>query len=125
MSKNVNFLRKLIFVSTFFDFYFLFILIYYYIKDSYVPNNKIYFPLSGEKVLVRIILRAIDSLLLLSQFYCFYYYNYFLNRIERYIEFYKRLIIKNRNKEADFIRNTLPYDIESYISSNGTELRNI
>ena len=125
MSKNVNFLKRITFISTFFDFYFLFILLYYYIKDSYVPNNKLFFPFSDERVLERIILRSIDSLLLLSQFYCFYYYNYFLNRIEKYIEFYKRLIIKNKNKEADFIRNTLPYDIESYVSSNGIELRNI
>ena len=125
MSKNVIFLKRIIYISTFFDFCFLFILLYYYIKDSYVPNNKIFFPFSDERVLERIILRSIDSLLLLSQYYCFYYYNYFLDRIEKYIELYKRLIIKNRNKEADFIRYILPYDIESYASSNGTELRNI
>ena len=125
MSKNIIFLKRIIYISTFFDFCFLFILLYYYIKDSYVPNNKIFFPFSDERVLERIILRSIDSLLLLSQYYCFYYYNYFLDRIEKYIELYKRLIIKNRNKEADFIRYILPYDIDSYVSSNGTELRNI
>ena len=125
MSKNVNILKKITLISFLFDFYFFFTLLYYYIKDSHVPNNKLFFPFSDERVLERIILRSIDSLLLLSHFYCFYYYNYFLNRIEKYIEFYKRLIIKNRNKEADFIRNALPYDIESYVSSNETELRNI
>ena len=49
----------------------------------------------------------------------------FLNRLEIYIEYYKRLIIKKRDEEANFVRNILPYDINEYISSSGEELQNV
>ena len=102
-------------------------LLYYFIKDSFYKNNSKFFPYIYERVLCRIILYFVDSFLLFGLFYFFHYFEYFLNRVEKYLEFYKRLIIKNRNKEAEFVRNTLPYNIEAYISNNGNgeELQNI
>ena len=57
----------------------------------------------------------------LCLFYFFYYSEYFLKRVEKYLEYYKRLLIKNRNKEAEFVRNTLPENIEDYTSTNEKE----
>ena len=62
---------------------------------------------------------------LLFQSYFFYYYEYFLKRGEIYIEFYKRLIIKNRNKEASFVRNELPANIDNFLIYSGTEMNNV
>ena len=125
MSKNVNFLQKLTFIFCANDFIWSFILSYYLIKDFAIPNNSKYFPFSWKRIIYRIILNWIDSILLFLQFYCFRYYGYFLNRLEIYIEYYKRLIIKKRDEEAGFVRNILPYDINEYISSSGEELQNV
>ena len=125
MSKNVTYLKRLTLISSIIDFIWSFILLYYYLKDLTIPNNAVFFPYSGVGVLHRILFNLSNSLLLSSQFYCFHYSEYFLKRVEKYIEYYKRLIIKNKNKEAEFVRNTLPYNIDNYISSEGSEMKNI
>ena len=78
-----------------------------------------------KQVTIKTILHFADSLLLLCQSYFYYYYEYFLKRGEIYIEFYKRLIIKNRNKEADFVRNELPINIDNFLINSGTEMENV
>ena len=78
-----------------------------------------------KKVLIKIILYFIDSILLLLHSYFFYYYDYFLRRGEIYIEFYKRLIIKNRKEEADFVRKELPSSIDNFIINLGNQMQNI
>ena len=125
MSKNVGFLKKLTLIFCVNDFIWSFILSYYLIKDFAIPNNSKFFPFSWKRIIYRIILNWTDSILLLLQFYCFCYYGYFLNRLEIYIEYYKRLIIKKRDEEASFVRNILPYDINEYVSSSGEELQNV
>ena len=94
MSKNVRFLKKLTFIFCFNDFIWSFILSYYLIKDFAIPNNSKYFPFSWKRIIYRIILNWVDSILLLLQFHCFCYYDFFLNRLELYIEYYKRLITR-------------------------------
>ena len=124
-SKNVTLLKI---VSLFFCilcFCWSFYLLYFFIKDLRKPNNYRFFPYLEEKITIKIILCFIDSFLLLCQSYFFYYYEYFLNRGEIYIEFYKRLIIKNRNKEAEFVRNELPVNIDNFIVNSGTEMQNV
>ena len=125
MSKNVTFLKRLTLLCSIFDFAWSFILLHYYLKDLRIPNNERFFPFSWKGIFRRIFLNYIDSILLSIQFYCFYYSEYFLNKVEIYIEYYKRLIIKKKNKEADFVRNILPYDIDYYKSSEESELQNV
>ena len=120
MSKNIIFLKILSIISTIIGFFWSFFLLHYLIKDFSIPNNGIFFPFSQERTIKKIILYFIDSFLLLGHSYFFHYYQYFLKRREIYIEFYKRLIIKNRNKEAEFVRNELPENNED---SNGTEMQ--
>lgn len=125
MSKNVSFLKKLTFIFCINEFIWSSILSYYLIKDFAIPNNSKYFPFSWKRIIYRIVLNWSDSILFFAQFYFFCYYGYFLNRLEIYIEYYKRLIIKKRDEEANFVRNILPYDINEYISSSGEELQNV
>ena len=127
ISKNVSKLKSSILMNGVINLLWSLTLLYYFIKDSFHKNNSKFFPYIYERVLYRIILYFVDSFLLFGLFYFFHYFEYFLNRVEKYLEFYKRLIIKNRNKEAEFVGNTLPYNIEAYISNNGNgeELQNI
>ena len=131
MSKNVTFLKLMTLICMIINFSWSFYYLYYFIKDfktNYTVNNGFFklFPYSEEKVKLRTILNFIDSLLLSSQFYYFLYFQFFLNKVKIYLEYYKRLIIKNKNKEAEFVRNTLPAKIEDYVSFNdGTELQRV
>ena len=125
MSKNVTFLKILSLFSTIIGSCWSLFLLCYLIKDFTISNIVKYFPSSLNRTMTRVILNCMDSFLLLGQTYCFYYYEYFLKRVEKYLELYKRLIIKNKNKEANFIRNTLPAQIESYLSYDETELKSI
>ena len=125
MSKNVTFLKILSLFSTIIDSCWSLFLLRYLIIDFTTTNIVKNFPSSLNRTLIRVILNCIDSFLLLGQTYCFYYNEYFLKRVEKYLELYKRLIIKNKNKEASFVRNTLPAQIENYLSSDETELKNI
>ena len=127
MYKNVRYLKVLSLINGIIEFLWSLILLYYFAKDSVYPNNLKYFPYTFRRVLYRIILYFIDSCLLFGLSYFFYYFEYFLGRVEKYLEYYKRLIIKNRNKEAEYVRNALPANLELYISSNGNgeEMKNI
>ena len=125
MSKNIFYLRIISIISTIISFFWSLFLLYYFIKDFSIPNNGIFFPLLQERTIKRIIFNFIDSFLLLIQSYYFHYNQYFLSRIDKYLEYYKRLIIKNKNEEANLIRKTLPTDIDNYVSSNETELQNV
>ena len=125
MSKNIIYLRILSIISTIISYCWSLFLLYYLIKDFSIPNNGIFFPLLQERTIKRIILNFIDSILLLIQSYYFHYNKYYLSRIDKYLEYYKRLIIKDKTKEANIIRNNLPTDIDNYLSSNGTELQNV
>ena len=124
MSKNVSFLKMLTIINSIIKFAWSSCLLYYLLNDSSQPNLSRFFPYNFKRVLYKIIINFIDSFILFSLYYCFYYSEFFLNRVEKYLEYYKRLIIKNRNKEAEFVRNTLPATIEDYIS-NETELQNV
>jgi len=124
-SNNVSFFTVLSFFCSIIVFAWTFILFYYYMKDLSYPNNNIYFSYKMKGNLVTIIINLIDSLLLLSQFYFFKYWEYFLGRVNKYIEYYKRLVIKNKTKEANFVRNILPYQIDNYIPNNEEELQNV
>ena len=124
-SNNVSFFATLTFFCSIICFFWTFILFYYYMKDLSYQNNNIYFPIIMKLNLARIIVDLIDSLLLLSQFYFFKYWEYFLGRVNQYIEYYKRLVIKNKTKEANFVRNLLPYQIDNYIPNNGEEVQNV
>ena len=75
---------------------------------------------------IKLIIFFVDTALLFGQSYFFYYYEYFLKRGKIYIEFYQRLIIKNRNKEADLVRNELPINMDNFMDAaeDGTELSN-
>ena len=129
MSKNVTFLKLLSLICMIINFSWSFYYLFYFIKDfthTYTVDNGFFklIPYSEEKVKLRTLINFIDSLLLTSQFYYFTYFQFFLNNVKIYLEFYKRLIIKNKNKEAEFVRNTLPAKIEDYVSFNdGTELQ--
>ena len=126
MSKNITFLKTLSLIDTIiislWSFYFLFLII----KDFSFPKNFIFFPYSSRRVHIRSILNFIDSLLLLCQWFCLFSTESFLKKVNVHLEYYKRLIIKNRNKEAEFVRNNLPARLDDYLPSNdGTELQNV
>ena len=70
-------------------------------------------------------LHFIDSLILFCQTYFFYYYEYILKRGNIYIEFYKHLIIKNKNQEAESIKNELPIDVDNFIINSGSEMKKV
>ena len=128
MSKNIIYLNIISVISTIISYFWSLFLLFYLIKDFSIPNNGIFFPLLQERTIKRIIFNFIDSFLLLFQSYYFHYNKYYLSRIDKYLEYYKRLIIKGKNKEANIIRQNLPTDIDNYLSSNiinGTELQNI
>lgn len=124
-SNNVSFMAVLTLVCSIIGFIWTSILSFYYMNSLRNPNNFIYFPNIMKLSLARVIANLIDFLLLLSQFYFFKYWEYFLGRINKYIEYYKRLVIKDKTKEANFVRNILPYHIDNYISNNEEELQNV
>ena len=75
--------------------------LYYFLNDNITTKeNLLDYSDWMKRVFIKIILHFIVSLLLFCHSYFFYYYEYILKRGNIYIEFYKRLIIKNRNKEA-------------------------
>ena len=126
--KNVSYLKIIFLKFSIFQLIWFFYILFLFYKDYINPNIRRFFPYSFEKIIYKLILNMIDSILLLCLFYFFDYSEYFLKRVEKYLEYYKRLIIKNRNKEAEFVRNTLPAKVEDYISDNpseGSELQNI
>ena len=122
-SKYSNLIYGLItlFLSSFSLFFFLKDRIYYSNKYKNAPF------LSDEqrKQLIIIILYLIDSIILLIQSYFFHFHDYFLRRGEIYIEFYKRLIIKNRKEEAEFVRNQLPRYVKDFVINSGHEMQNM
>ena len=121
MLKNVNYLKILTFINSIIELIWASFFLYYLFKDSSKINMSRFFPYSIKKIIFKIILYFIDSTLQLCLFYFFYYSEYFLKRVEKYLEYYKRLLIKNRNKEAEFVRNTLPENIEDYTPNNEKE----
>ena len=65
-------------------------------------------------------------LLLLFQSYCFFYYNKFLNRLQIYLEYYKKLIVRGDEKKAQRVRKLLGTIHEKGEDSEiGEELKNI
>ena len=124
-SKNVGTLKLVTFIFSLISFIWSFYLLYFFIQDLKTTNNSRFFPYLEKQVTIKTILHFADSLLLLCQSYFYYYYEYFLKRGEIYIEFYKRLIIKNRNKEASFVRNELPANIDNFLIYSGTEMNNV
>ena len=122
-SKYSNLIYGLItlFLSSFSLFFFLKDRIYYSNKYKNAPF------LSDEqrKQLTIIILYLIDSIILLIQSYFFHFHDYFLRRGEIFIEFYKRLIIKNRKEEAEFVRNQLPRNIDDFEINSGQKMKDI
>ena len=125
ISKNVSWLKILSIYWAIIEFCWSFIIFYYLIKDFSGPNNAQFFPFSYKRIIKKTILHFFDSFLLFGQSYFFYYIQYFLSRIEKYLEYYKRLIIKNRNKDAEFVRNILPAEIHNYLDNQGKELENV
>ena len=128
MLKNVSYLKIITLTNGFIQLVWFVYILYYFVKDYSNPNTRRFFPYSSKRVIYKLILIIFDSITLLLLCYFFYYSEYFLKKVEKYLEFYKRLIIKNRNKEAEFVRNTLPAKVEDYISDNpseGSELQNI
>ena len=123
--KNVVYYKLNTLLFSIITFIWSFYLLYNFMYVESQNNKVFFFDYKKEKVFLKIVLYFTDGILLLSQSYCFYYYEYFLKRCEIYLEFYKRLIIKNRNKEADFIRNELPINIEDLIINSGTEMKDI
>ena len=101
-------------------------LLYHYIAYIKDPDNSKFFPEIMKDTTIKLIIFFVDTALLFGQSYFFYYYEYFLKRGKIYIEFYKRLIIKNRNKEADLVRNELPINMDNFMDAaeDGTELSN-
>ena len=102
-----------------------FYLLHFFLIYVKTENNIKYFPNIIKNLSIKWILYFIDTILLLCQGYFFYYYEYFLNRGKIYIEFYKRLIIKNRKKEADLVRNELPTNMDNFLINSETELENV
>ena len=125
MSKNVTWLKVLSIYWGIIELCWSFINLYFSIKDFSRPISSKFFPYSHNRIIKKIILHFIDSFLLFGHSYFFYYTQYFLSRLEKYLEYYKRLIIKNRNKEAEFVRNILPAEIHKYIDTEGKELQNV
>ena len=128
MSKNVVCLKNLSFYFTIVSFLWSSLLLFYEIDDPIKSNNRRFFPNESHKVRRKIFLHYVDTLLLFIHSYIFYYFEYFLSRVKIYLELYKRLIIKNRNKEAEFVRENLPeqiYNYEGVDDPNERELQNI
>ena len=111
-TKNVIILKQVNFICFLISLFWSFRLLYY---AQYINLQK------GD--IIKLIIYFTDTILLFGQSYFFYYYDYFLNRVELYIELYKRLIIKNRKNEAELIRRELPANIEGIDS--GTEMENV
>ena len=124
-SRNVTYLKYINLILGMITLIWFLYILYFFFKDGEAPNNKIFFFYNTKKVITKLILYFIDSILLICHWYCFHYYEYFLNRGKIYIEFYKRLIIKNRNKEAEIVRNELPINIDYYFANSGTELDDV
>ena len=126
-TKNVGTLKCATFIFGIINLIKSFYFLYNYIIIIKNPNNADYNPYILRDIIIKLILFFVDTALLFSQSYFFYYYEYFLKRGKIYIEFYKRLIIKNRNKEADLVRNELPININNFLdgSEDGTEMSNI
>ena len=128
MSKNVSYLKIVSIINSVIKFAWSSCLLYYLLNDSSQPSIRsirTLFPYNPKRVLYKIIISFIDSFLLFSLYYCFYYSEFFFKRIEKYLEYYKRLIIKNRNKDAEFVRNILPAEIHNYLDNQGKELENV
>ena len=111
-TKNVIILKQVNFICFLISLFWSFRLLYY---AQYLNLRK------GD--IIKLIIYFTDTILLFGQSYFFYYYEYFLNRVKLYIELYKRLIIKNRKKEAELVRRELPANMEDIDS--GTELENV
>ena len=126
-SKNVGTLKFATLIFGIISLVKSFYLLYNYVLYIRNPGDDRYNPDILNDVTIKLILYFVDTVLLFGQSYFFYYYEYFLNRGKIYIEFYKRLIIKNRNKEADLVRSELPINMNNFIdpSEDGTELNNI
>ena len=97
---------------------------YYFMKDVTLSNNLAKLSSLEKKVFIKTIFYFLDSIFLFSHSYFFYYYEYILKKGENFIEFYKRLIIKNRTKDAELIRNELPIDVDNFLINSGTEMQN-
>jgi len=119
---NVNYLKKNI--ISFFILKIFWIGIWIYVYFLRLFKIRLFIILEKDIIFI-ILLNVFDCLLLLCQSYIFSYYEYFLRRTDIYIEYYKRLIIKNKTEEANFIRAQLPYELNDYISTDAIELRNI
>ena len=117
--KIVNFIFALISLFIFCIFLCDFL---YYIRKQ---NNIRFFPNLKKRYMIKLVLYFFDSFLLLCQSYFFSFHEYFLKRAEIYIEFYKRLIIKNRQKEAELVRNELPSNMDNFLINRGTEMQNV
>lgn len=106
-----------------------FYLIYFFLKDYNLylqySQKKVFLNNYLKKVLIKIILYFIDSFSLLLQSYFFYYHDYFLRKGQIYLEFYKRLIIKNREEDAELVRKQLPNNIKDFAIHSGQEMQNI
>ena len=116
MAQNLIFLKQLTFMLFIIELIWPLVFFFFYYLSYLSPSNK---------KLEKIQLLFFDSFLLLSQFYCFKYYNYFYGRIKKYMDYYKILLMKNKKKEAAFVRNVLPVKIIDYINSEEVELENI
>ena len=110
MAQNLIFLNKLNYMLVHIEHTRSLIILFYNLNSS-------------DEILI--IKPLFDLLLYLSQSYCFYYYNYFFDKIKKYMEYYKILLMKNKKEEAAFVRNSLPVKIEIYINSEEAELENI
>lgn len=124
-TRNVSYLQLYSLIHNIIIFIWSLIILFYFIIDINTRNENIFCPYLNENVVKKIILYIIDSILLLCHFYCFDYYDYFLKRAEIYIEFYKRLIIKNKNKEAEIVRKELPDNLDNYLKDSATEMNNV
>ena len=96
----------------------------YTLNHSTYKNEPLLFNFR-KRQLIKIILYFIVSISLLIQSYFFHFHDYFLRRGEIYIEFYKRLIIKNRKEEAELIRYQLPRNVEDFVINSGNEMQNV
>ena len=124
-TKNVTTLKMLALIYGIISLLRSFYLLNFFLIYVKTENNIKYFPNIIKNVSIKLILYFIDSILLLCQAYFFYYHEYFLKRGKIFIEFYKRLIIKNRNKEADLVRDELPANIDNLLINSETEMSNI
>ena len=124
-TRNVVTLKILSIIYGTINLFRSFYLLHFFLIYVKTENNIKYFPNIIKNLSIKLILYFIDTILLLCQGYFFYYYEYFLNRGKIYIEFYKRLIIKNRKKEADLVRNELPTNMDNFLINSETELGNV